>query len=78
MTFTTVGAPMEQRQMIQQPLRKEIIVQPDQPDIIVNVPKQDNTVLWVGMVIVPVILAVLGWWFKAKLQIYGNRRARKK
>lgn len=61
-----------QQEMVQRPL-KQIIVQPDTPDVVVHVDPPDNTVLWVGMVIVPILLAVLGWWFKAKIQIYGRR-----
>lgn len=60
----------------QQRVQKAIVVQPDQPDIIVNVPEQDNTVLWVGMVVVPLIIACVGWWLRSRRQQVHGRSKR--
>lgn len=34
--------------------------------IIVHVPAQDNTAVWVAGVAVPLIIAIIGWWLQHK------------
>mgnify|MGYP003657178558 CR=1 FL=1 len=33
-------------------------------NIIINVPPQDNTIVWVAGVAVPLLIACVGWWLQ--------------
>ena len=33
-----------------------------QPEIHIEQPPQDNTLLWVSGVVVPLVIAIVGWW----------------
>lgn len=51
------GQPMEQRQQTYVPPQKEITV-------VIEQPKEDRMILWIGMVIVPLVLGAGGWYFQ--------------
>ena len=57
--MTRVGFAPEQQQMTEQMVQKAI-------EIEVITPPPDYTYLWVSGVIVPVLLAAIGWWIAHK------------
>ncbi len=52
------GGESEQRTM------EQTVMQDSGPDVIVI--QQDNTAVWVAGVIVPVAIAIIGWWLQHK------------